>query len=71
MKEYLHLEVEPKWQRVADAGGIIDWSIYDAGHGGKEQIMTKVFAENVSSPVFTGGQEVSLLEWMQEQKRSK
>lgn len=64
-------EVEPKWQRVADAGGIIDWSIYDAGHGGKEQIMTKVFAENVSSPVFTGGQEVSLLEWMQEQKRSK
>lgn len=63
-------EVEPKWKRVADAGGVIDWSVYDAGHGGKEKIMTKVFEEPVRSSVFTAGQDVSLLEWMQEQRRN-
>jgi len=62
-------EVSKKWDKVAAAGGQIDASVYDAGHGGKEKIMTMVFSQGVRSDKFTGGQNVSLLEWMQEQDR--
>lgn len=63
-------EVSKKWKQIADAGGTIDASVYDAGHGGKEQIATKVFKEKVKSDIYTNGEEVYLLDWMQSQVKN-
>ena len=60
-------EVSAKWQNIADAGGTIDASVYEAGHGGKEQIMTMVFEQKVSSNKYTNGEDVYLIDWMQSQ----